>query len=170
MRLKSHTADPKGIVSYNPLQGADGRRYEIAGLRAAAGSAPDMLVARVKGVEDRTAAEALNRLRLFAPRERIAADADEDEFLLADLIGLSVENPAGEALGRVAAVPNYGAGDLLEIAPLGGGPTALLPFSKVFVPVVDIPAGRVVVEAPEDLFAAPEPAPDDEPTAPGDEA
>lgn len=147
MRLKSHTGEPKAIASYGPLTGADGRTYVITHARQAAGDQPDLLVVRVEGVTSRETAEALNRLRLYAAREKLG-EPEEDEFFLADLVGLAVEGPDGP-IGQVAGVPDYGSGDLLEIAITGRRQTEFLPFTKAFVPLVDI-AGRRVVVAPPD--------------------
>ncbi|SFU30931.1 16S rRNA processing protein RimM [Methylobacterium sp. 174MFSha1.1] len=152
VRLKSYTADPTAIGSYGPLTGADGRLVEIASLRPAAG-APDMLIARVAGVSGRNGAESLNRLALYVARDRLGAPEDEDEFFAADLVGLAVVDRDGKSVGTVRAVPNYGGGDLLEIAPATGGSPALLPFTKAFVPEIDVAGRRVVVDPPEDLFA-----------------
>ena len=167
VRLKSSTADPLAIASYNPLRTADGRSLTLAKLRRAPGAAPDILIAVIQGVATREAAEALNRVSLFVERDRLPPPEDEDEFLLADLVGLAVETPDGTPLGRVIGVPNFGGGDLLEIAPIKRGLTGLLPFTKAFVPVVDLKGRRIVVDAPDDLFAAAKPEPDD-PDAPVD--
>lgn len=148
IRLKSHTGDPKAVASYGPLTGQDGRSYVIKHLRQAAGDQRDMLVARVEGVETREAAERLNRLSVHVPREKLG-EPEEDEFFLADLIGLRVEGPAGE-VGRVLSVPDYGSGELLEIAVPGRRQSVLLPFTKAFVPQIDIAGGRVVIAPPED--------------------
>ncbi|MGY2049781.1 ribosome maturation factor RimM [Methylobacterium sp. JK268] len=161
VRLKSYTADPMAIGSYGPLTAADGRVIELGGLRPTSG-APDVLIARVAGISGRNAAEALNRLALYVPRDRLGAAEDEDEFFTADLIGLDVVDAAGTRIGTVRAVPNYGGGDLLEIAPAVGGAPALLPFTRAFVPKVEIAARRVTVVPPEDLFAPPGPPPDEE--------
>lgn len=153
VRLKSYTDDPRAIADYTPLTGSDGRAYTLRSVRPAPGGTPDLLVAVADGVSTREAAEALNQVRLFVPRDRIPPPAEEDEFLLADLIGLKVETRSGEAVGTIVAVPDYGGGSLLEIQPVRGGATALLPFTKVFVPDVDIAGSRVVIDAPDDLFA-----------------
>jgi 16S rRNA processing protein RimM len=153
VRLKAFTADPAAIAAYGPLTADDGRTLILDSVRPAPGAAPDLLIARVQGVTTREAAEALNRTRLHLPRVQLPPPDEEDEFLLADLIGLSVQTLSGETLGTVVDVPNYGGGDLLDIAPTGGGATALLPFTKAFVPVVDRAAKRVIVDAPGDLFA-----------------
>ncbi len=144
VRLKSHPGDPLAIASSGPWQTADSRSVTLRSVRQAAGDQPDLLVARIAGVETRDAAEALNRVQLFAPRERLGEPADEDEFFLADLIGLSARSEAGETIGAVVEVPNYGGGDLLEIAP-SRGPTILVPFTKAFVPVLDLKGGYLVV-------------------------
>ena len=150
IRLKSYTADPLAIAGYGPLAAPGGRSFILADVRQAAGDQPDMLVARVEGVTTREGAEALNRVPLHVSRDTLEAASEEDEFLLADLIGLRAEDEAGQALGLVTGVPNYGGGDLLEIAPTASRQTLLLPFTKAFVPLVDIKGGRIVVSLPEE--------------------
>jgi 16S rRNA processing protein RimM len=152
VRLKSFTEDPKAIAGYGPLEAEDGRRFTLKGVRPAGGGSPDLVIARVDGIATREAAEALNRIRLYAPRERLQGTGSDDEFLLADLIGLAAQDKDGRAVGTVVAVPNYGGGDLLEVMPEGGGPTGLLPFTEAFVPVIDTAAGRVVIDPPEGFF------------------
>ena len=155
VRLKSFTEDPKAIAGYSPLQSPDGRRFTLKHVRPAGGGSPDLVIARVDGIATREAAEALNRVRLYAPRVRLRGGEGEDEFLLADLIGLSVKDKAGKVVGTIVAVPNYGGGDLLEIAPPQGGPTGLLPFTQGFVPVIDISVGEVIADPPDGLFEEP---------------
>jgi 16S rRNA processing protein RimM len=108
-----------------------------------------MLVARLKGVPDRDAAERLTNLRLYVSRERLPKPA-ADEFYHADLVGLTVTRQNGETVGTVKAVHNFGAGDLLEIEPAGGGTTVMWPFDESTVPVVDIANGKIVAEPPVD--------------------
>jgi len=162
VRLKSHTGDPQAIADYRPLIASNGRTYSLKNVRTAPGGAPDMLIAVVDGVTTREAAEALNRVQLHVARDKLPPPDEDDEFLLADLIGLPVQTEAGDIIGTVVAVPNYGGGDLLEIAPVQKGPTALLPFTKAFVPVVNVAAKRIVAAAPDDLFEPAKPAPDSE--------
>jgi 16S rRNA processing protein RimM len=150
VRLKSFTGVPAEVAAYGQLEAPDGRRFEIEAARPAAGTSPDMLVVRLKGVGDRNAAEALNGIELSVSRDRLPP-AGADEYYHADLIGLAAATAAGEALGTVIAVHNYGAGDLLEIAPRRGA-TFLLPFTRAAVPEVDIAAGRIVVEPPPGLL------------------
>jgi 16S rRNA processing protein RimM len=150
VRVKALTADPLALKDYTPLAAADGRLFHVEAARPA-GASPDMLVVRFRGIADRNAAEALNGTGLFIPRDRLPATADEDEFYHADLIGLAAATVAGEALGTVIAVHNFGAGDIIEIAPRRG-PTLLVPFTRAVVPIVDLAAQRLVVDPPPGLF------------------
>jgi len=149
VRLWPFTARAEAVAVYGPLQTADGTRaFEIEALRPA----KDFLVARLKGVTDRAAAERLCNTDLYVPRERLPIPEPE-EFYYADLIGLRAEDTTGRAIGVVMAVHNFGAGDILEIAPTAGGDTVMLPFSTAAVPSVEVAIGRIVVEAPEGLLA-----------------
>lgn len=148
IRAKAYTDDPKSLGAYGELtDGTGAKRFKIAALRPLK---DDMVVLRVDGVVDRDAAAKLAGLELFARREAMPPPA-EDEFYHADLIGLRAETPEGEELGRVVALSNYGAGDILEIAPKDGGETLLLPFTKAVAPEVDIAGGRVVVVPPREI-------------------
>jgi 16S rRNA processing protein RimM len=147
IRLWPFTADPLAIASYGPLETKDGKRQiEIASVRAA----KDHLVARIKGVDTREAAEALNGLELFVTREKLPL-ADENEFYHADLIGLAAVTEQGGALGQIIAVHNFGAGDIIEIALSGGGETKLLPFTSAVVPTVDLAARRAIIALPDEV-------------------
>jgi 16S rRNA processing protein RimM len=146
VRLKAFTEDPMSVARYGPLWSEDGRQhFEIETARRA----KDVLIVRLKGVADRDAAGRLTNLRLYVPRERLPKP-DEDEFYHADLIGLAAQTADGVAFGLVKAVHNFGAGDVLEIEPAGGGTTLMLPFSGAAVPVVDVAGGRIVVVPPEE--------------------
>jgi 16S rRNA processing protein RimM len=149
VKLRSFTADPMAVKDYGPLESEDGTtRIEIEALRPA----KDHLVAVLRGVRGREAAEALRNVRLFVPRSRLPELADADEFYHADLIGLAVVDPAGETLGTIVAIQNFGAGDLLEIRATGASETVLLPFTVATVPAVDIAGARVVIDPPQGLF------------------
>lgn len=163
VRLKSHTGDPLAIAGYGALTTTDGRKLTLTNVRRAPGPAADMLVVRVEGVRDRNGAEALNRVALYCPRDRFGTVEDEEEFFLTDLVGLSVFDGAGAMIGTIVGIPNFGGGDLLEVRPALGGATALLPFTKAFVPEIDIAGRRVVAAPPDDLFAPPGPKPADDP-------
>jgi len=145
-RLWTFTEDPLAVLHYGPLSTKDGtRQIEVVKAR----EAKDHLVATFKGVADRSAAEKLNGLELYIPRDRLP-EPDDDEYYHADLIGLTAETTAGEPLGRVIALHNFGAGNIIEIAPPSGS-TLLLPFSNAVVPTVDIAGGRVVIELPAEI-------------------
>jgi 16S rRNA processing protein RimM len=142
VKIKVYGEAPESLVAYGPLQDAGGRRITLRGLRAARGGA----VATIEGVSDRNAAEALKGAELFVVRAALP-DPSPEEYYHADLIGLAVFGIGGEALGRVSAVHNFGAGDILEItAPGSGSPSLMVPFQQTTVPHVDLAAGRVSVD------------------------
>jgi 16S rRNA processing protein RimM len=144
VKLWPFTQDPESVRDYGPLETEDGAtRFEIEALRPA----KDHLVVRLKGVNDRNAAERLTNTKLFVARERLPETQADDEFYHADLIGLAVVDSTGNALGSVAAIHNFGAGDLVEVKPTQGNKTVLLPFMEATVPVVDIAGRRIVVDA-----------------------
>jgi len=146
VKLWTFTEDPFAVKDYGPLSTKDGaRQFEVTSAR----EAKDHLVATFKGVATRDEAERLNGIELYIPREKLPATED-DEYYHADLIGLAAVTAANEPLGRVVAIHNFGAGDIIEIAPPAGA-TILLPFSNAVVPTVDIPGGRVVIELPEEI-------------------
>jgi 16S rRNA processing protein RimM len=146
VKLWTFTEDPLAVQSYGPLMTRDGaRQFEIADVRIA----KDHLVATFKGIATRNDAEKLNGIELYVPREKLP-DTDDDEYYPADLIGLAAVNGASEPLGRVVAIHNFGAGDIIEIAPAKGA-TMLLPFTNAVVPTVDLAGGRVVIELPQEI-------------------
>ncbi|MDB5364589.1 MAG: rimM [Rhodospirillales bacterium] len=143
VKLKSFTAEPDAIVRYRPLTDeAGGREFQVT----LVSTAKDHFVVKVEGVGTREAAEALASTRVYAPRASLPA-ADEDEFYHADLIGLAAETVDGKPLGKVAALHDFGAGNVLEIT-IEGGKSMLIPFTRAAVPQVDPAAGRVVVDPP----------------------
>ena len=146
VKLWTFTEDPFAVKRYGPLSTMDNtRQFEIASVREAKGH----LVAQFKGVTTRDEAERLNGLELYVPRGRLPA-TDADEYYHADLIGLAAVTTADQPLGRVVAIHNFGAGDILEIAPPQGA-TMLLPFTNAVVPNVDIAGGRVLIELPGEI-------------------
>ncbi|HVV93059.1 MAG TPA: ribosome maturation factor RimM [Hyphomicrobiales bacterium] len=159
VRLKSYTQDPRAILGLGPLDAEDGRAFGVTLVRPAG---EEMLIVRVAGIADRDAAAALTNTRLYVPRSAFPQAADGEEFYYADLLGLPVESREGEPLGSVVGVEDFGAGDLLEIAPAGGGPTAWLPFTRAFVPVVDL-VGRRLVAAPPVEWGTPANEDEEEP-------
>jgi 16S rRNA processing protein RimM len=148
VRIRSFTAEPAAIANYGPLEDETGMLvFEIESLRVTAKA----LTARLKGVESRDQAEALTGTRLFVPRSRLP-EREEGEWYHSDLIGLAALAPDGATIGTVIAVHNFGAGDLLEIGPPGGGATVLMPFTRETVPEVDVEGGWLRIAPPEGLF------------------
>jgi 16S rRNA processing protein RimM len=146
VKLWTFTEDPLAVTRYGVLSTRDGaRQFEVMHAREARG----FLVATLKGVTNRDEAERLNGVELYIAREKLPA-TEADEYYHADLIGLAAITTAGAPLGRVIAIHNFGAGDILEIAAASGG-TILLPFSNAVVPTVDILGGRVVIELPDEI-------------------
>ena len=146
VKLWTFTEDPLAVKHYGPLTTKDGtRQFEVAQAR----EAKDHLVATLKGIATREDAERLNGLELYIARDKLP-ETDEGEYYHADLIGLAAVTSANEPLGRVIAIHNFGAGDIIEIAPLHGT-TLLLPFTNAVVPTVDLTSGRVVIELPAEI-------------------
>ncbi|EEW26143.1 ribosome maturation factor RimM [Rhodobacter ferrooxidans] len=147
VRLKSFCSDPEAIAGYGPLFTEDGtRQFSVKLTRPVAGG----LGARLSGVATKEEADALRGTSLYVDKTRLPKLPD-DEFYHADLIGMEVRDTGGVLLGRVQAVHNHGAGDLLEIAGAGLKEPILLPFTLAVVPTVDLVAGRIVVDLPEVL-------------------
>ena len=146
VKLWTFTEDPLAVRHYGPLLTKDGaRQFEVTHVREAKGH----LVATLKGIATREEAERLNGVELYVAREKLP-DTIADEYYHADLIGLAAVNAAGEPLGRVIAIHNFGAGDIIEVAPPNGA-TMLLPFTNAVVPTVDLEGGRVVIELPREI-------------------
>jgi 16S rRNA processing protein RimM len=145
VKIATFTAAPEDIAAYGPLfAGEAAKSLKILSFRVAGGG---NVIARLKGVGDRTQAEALRGTELYVPRD-VLPPAAEDEYYHSDLIGLACVSPNGESLGEIIAVQNFGAGDLLEIRTPGGPKTALIPFEHAFVPSVDLAARRVTIVQP----------------------
>lgn len=147
VRITSFTENPLAIVDYGPLAtDRPGLTVEIIAARATS----NVIVARLKGVTDRTAAEKLNGVELYADRAILPPAEDEDDFYHADLIGLEARLTDGSIIGKVTAVPNFGAGDLIEVRDPRSGDTFLYPFSRATVPHVHLKEGYLVIDPPVD--------------------
>ena len=145
VRIKSHTANPDDLTAYGALSDEAGtRRLTVT----VTGHVKGLVLARVEGIDDRDAAEALRGTDLYVPRAALPPTEGE-EYYHVDLLGLRAESEDGTALGRVSAVHDHGAGPIVEIQP-PDGPSTLVPFTREHVPSVDIEAGRMVVAVPEE--------------------
>ncbi|CUH39569.1 Ribosome maturation factor RimM [Jannaschia seosinensis] len=145
-RVKSFCAEPSALGDYGPLLDDTGRTLSLTVLRPIKGG----YAVRLSGVSNKEAADALRGQRLWAPRAALPALPD-DEFYHSDLIGLSCVDTGGAELGRVHAVLDHGAGDLLELRSKGGSPV-LVPFTQAIVPTVDLAARRIVIDPPPGLL------------------
>lgn len=146
VRLWPFTEDPMSVIDYGPLSTKDGaRQFEVVRARIA----KDHLVAVIKGIATREDAERINGLELYIDRDKLP-ETEEGEYYHADLIGLRALDPAGAEIGKVLAIHNFGAGDIIEIAPAQGA-TWLLPFSNEVVPTVDLAGGHVVIVRPQEI-------------------
>ena len=147
VRIQSFTEDPMALAGYGPLAtGKAGLTIEIEAARLA----DKMLIARLKGVTDRTAAETLNGIELYIERDKLPPPDDDDDFYHADLIGLRAHLGAGSVIGAVTAIPNFGAGDILEVRGPAGGETFLFPFTRAVVPQIHVKDGYLDIEPPLD--------------------
>ena len=149
VKLKSFTSEPMNIGRYGPLQSSSGKQFEIAKLRAA----KDDFIASLKNVNDRNEAEALKGVELFVTREKLPKLKNHEAYAY-DLMGLDVVLENGTTLGKLVAMPNYGAGDLLEVAVDGNSETVLIPFTNAFVPQEDFSNGKIIVVLPEGYLDA----------------
>jgi 16S rRNA processing protein RimM len=139
VRITSFTAEPLALVDYKTLLREDGSPgLTLAGGRVAKGG----VVARAAEVATRDEAEALRGLKLYIPRASLP-EPDEDEFYVADLVGMEVRSLEGDLLGEVRSVRDFGAGDLLEVAPVAGE-SWWLPFTRDAVPEVRMADGFLV--------------------------
>lgn len=145
VRVKTFTARPETLGSYGPLHTQDGTAFTVRLVRA--GKDGEAVVA-FREIGDRDGAEALKGAELFLDREALPA-TEPEEFYHADLLNLDVWDSDGHRLGKIAAIHNFGAGDVLEIAS-DDGSEILLAFTRDNVPEIDLAAGRVVVAVPEE--------------------
>jgi 16S rRNA processing protein RimM len=149
VRLKSFCADPAAIGDYSPLYSEDGKQsFDVT----ITGPIKGGFAARIKNVRYKDQADALRGTTLYVDRD-VLPNLPDDEFYHADLIGLDVVDTGGQVLGRVTAVHDHGAGDLLEVSGKGLKTPALLPFTKEAVPTVDLQAGRIVADPPAGVFS-----------------
>ncbi|MEM5583338.1 ribosome maturation factor RimM [Roseibium sp. AS2] len=155
VRVKPFGSDPLSFADYGTLVTKDGSRsFEVEKVRVQ----KTVVITRFKGLTDRNQAEELNGVELYISRDQLP-EPEEDEFYYSDLTGLAVIDQGGETLGKIAAVQDFGAGDLLEVRPQRGN-TFYIPFTKDFVPEINLAEGQVRVDLPEDYFSegAPEPS------------
>jgi 16S rRNA processing protein RimM len=145
VKAKVFTATPDSLPRYGVLHTKDGRKLSITAFRT---SKEGEAVIAFEGIRDRNAAEALKGTELFVSRNALP-DADDDEFYHADLIGLEAQDSEGRVIGKISALHNFGAGDVMEIA-LPDGDHVLIAFTRETVPTINVAEGFVMVAVPED--------------------
>ena len=141
LKLRCFTEDPASVAAYGPVVDGKGRRLTLRVI----GSTRDGVIAEAPEVTSREQAELLRGTELFVPRHRLPPPG-EDEFYHEDLIGLDVVDCTGARRGRVLAVHNHGAGDMIEI--VAEGDSFLLPFTREAVPEIDLGQRRLVIDPP----------------------
>lgn len=147
VRIAAHTQDPEAIGSYGPL---DTDRPGLTVTLTKVRLQKNVVIAHIKGITDRTAAEQLNGVSLFVDRSKLPEPDDEDDFYHTDLIGLDARLESGVSIGKVSAMPNFGASDLIEIRDPQSGDTYLYPFTKAVVPIINIAEGFLIIVVPLD--------------------
>jgi 16S rRNA processing protein RimM len=145
VKAKLFTAAPDALPRYGVLHTKDGRRFTITAFRHTKAGEAVIAFGEVQG---RAAAEALKGTELFVDRAALP-ETDEDEFYHADLIGLEARDTEGRMLGKVLAVHNFGASDVIELQ-RADGDSVHLAFTKETVPHIHVAEGYLVVAAPED--------------------
>ncbi len=139
--------EPEMLNQYGKLETKDGQKFKIKRMRPQ----KNMMVVKFEGVNTREEAEALNRVELFVDRAKLPELEEDDEFYVEDLIGMDVLNEAGEHIGTVLTVPNFGAGDMIEIKPTNSSSTYFLPFTKQVVPQINFEKGSLTVIPPSEV-------------------
>ena len=149
VKLKTFTANEEDAAAYGPLSSEDGaRRFTLKIVRVLK---PGLVLARAPEITTREEAQAVAGTRLYAPRAALPAIEDEDEFYHEDLVDLEAVDPQGASMGRIAAVHNFGAGDILELKDRpDGAPSLMLPFTRETAPDIDLAAGRITIVLIED--------------------
>jgi 16S rRNA processing protein RimM len=146
VRIKSFTERPADVAAYGPVTTDDGRELSVA----VTGAAQGVLVGRIKGVADRSAAEALRGVKLYVARAALPK-TDDGTYYHADLVGMAAELATGEGLGEVTAVYNFGAGDMIEVR-RASGQTDLVPFTDAAIAKIDTSSGKIVVNPLPGMF------------------
>ena len=142
VRVKTFTGDPLALGDYGPLRSADGRTFTVAAIRPT----KTVVVVRFKEIASREAAEAVTGTELFIDRSALPDDLDDDEFYHADLIGLVVRDETGSSIGKVAAIQNFGGGDIVEVA-LAGRRTVMIPFTLAAIPEISVRNGFIRIDS-----------------------
>jgi len=144
-KVRSFTEEPEALFAYGSLFMPDGATLSPTKVRQLK---PAVFLCRDKAISTPEACQTFKGGLLSVPRQSLPASGEEDDFYVSDLVGLEARDEAGSALGHVRAVPNYGAGDIVEVTGKGG--FVLVPFTKDAVPTVNLDEGFITIVPPED--------------------
>lgn len=147
VRVKAFGDDPMTLDQYGSLYAKDGRKFKITRMRPS----KTVLIVKFKGINFRDEAQALNGIELFIDRSMLPDDMEEDEFYVSDLVDCRVQDTDGNPIGKVLAVVNFGAGDLVEIQPIGTDQTLMLEFTQKNVPEIDLTEKLITIDPPAEV-------------------
>lgn len=152
VKVRSFAEVPEDIDSYGPVENESGDKvFEIK----VTGHSKELLRIKIRGIDDRNTALSLKGTGFYVERDKLPQLEDEEEFYHADLIGLKAKlSSSQEVVGEIVGIYNFGAGDLLDIKIASTGKSELLPFTKEYVPTVNIKDGYIIVESVFLNFAA----------------
>ena len=145
VKITAYTDDPMALARYRTLQREDGT-HALTILSARVSKTG--IIAKTTEVASKEAADAIRGLKLYVSRDALPPVEDEDEFYLADLIGVRGQTPEGERLGTIKALHNFGAGDVVEFDPGGGRATVFYAFTREIFPEVKPADGYVIIIPP----------------------
>ncbi len=147
-KVKSFTANDADIASYGALEDKHAKqKFELR----VTGHSKDLLRVKIKGIDNRTLAETMIGTELYAPRGVLPELKDEDVYYEVDLVGLKVFNSDNVEVAKVIGFYNFGAGDILELKLLTGK-TEMIPFSKTYVPTINLEEGYIIVTSTAMVF------------------
>lgn len=141
VKVKCFSDNEKNLTRYGDVFNESGSKSFSLKI---VGHSKELLRVKVKGIDDRNTAETLVGTAFYINRD-LLPDLKEDEFYHTDLIGLEAKNSNGEKIGEVNAIYNFGAGDIIELK-LNEGPLEMLPFTKAYVPTINIKEHYIIVE------------------------
>lgn len=141
VRIKSFTAEPEALFEYAPFLSETGEVL-IDPMRAR--PAKDHFIVTPEKPLQKEEWDKLKSTKLYVPRD-VLPKTEADEYYIDDLVGLDVFSGGDTPVGRVKAVLNHGASDLIEVQPTPRGKPVLVPFTLEDVPVVDLSAKRLVI-------------------------
>ena len=147
VKVKSFTDPAKGFAGYTDLHLSDGTPVKLR----ITGTAREMLIVKIDGVNDRNQAEALRGKTIGTTQEKLAPIESDSQFYQRELVGMQVVDAAGAPCGTVKQVANYGASDLLEIEHQGNA--EFYAFTTLNFPRIDRTARVIEFHPPEILFA-----------------